>query len=106
MEQKKIFISYSWTSPAHEDWVIELANRLVQDGVDVVLDKWELKEGHDKFHFMESMVKSPQIHKVLIILDKKYSDRADNRTGGVGTETLIITPELYADIKQEKFIPI
>mgnify|MGYP000072618245 CR=1 FL=1 len=33
----KIFISYSWSSDA---LVLELANRLVSHGVDVVLDKW------------------------------------------------------------------
>ncbi|WP_118975761.1 toll/interleukin-1 receptor domain-containing protein [Taibaiella koreensis] len=106
MENKKVFISYSWSTPAHEDWVVELANRLVQDGVDVALDKWDLKEGHDKYHFMESMVKSPDIFKVLIILDKKYSERANDRKGGVGTETMIISPELYNDVVQEKFIPV
>ena len=41
----KIFISYSWSSDA---LVLELANRLVFHGVDVVLDKWDLKEGNDK----------------------------------------------------------
>ena len=44
----KIFISYSWSSDA---LVLELANRLVSHGVDVVLDKWDLKEGNDKFEF-------------------------------------------------------
>lgn len=63
-------------------------------------------EGQDKFHFMESMVKSVEIQKVLIILDKKYTDRAENRVGGVGTETQIISPKIYEDVSQEKFIPI
>ena len=76
-EIPKIFISYSWTTPQHEDWVINLAERLVSDGVDVIIDKWNLKEGHDKYNFMETMVKSPDIQKVLIILDKKYSEKAD-----------------------------
>lgn len=44
----KIFISYSWSSDA---LVLELANRLVFHGVDVVLDKWDLKEGNDKLEF-------------------------------------------------------
>ena len=102
----KIFISYSWTTPKHEDWVINLAERLVSDGVDVVIDKWNLKEGHDKFDFMESMVKSTDIKKVLIILDKKYSEKAEQRAGGVGTEAQIISPKIYEDVSQEKFIPI
>ena len=84
MEQiPKIFISYSWTSPGHQDWVISLAERLVSDGVDVVIDKWHLKEGQDKFDFMETMVKSQEIFRVLIILDKKYSEKAEQRTGGI-----------------------
>lgn len=102
----RIFISYSWTTPKHEDWVINLAERLVSDGVDVIIDKWNLKEGHDKFDFMETMVKSVDIQKVLIILDKKYSEKAEQRTGGVGTEAQIISPKIYGDVSQEKFIPI
>lgn len=105
-ETPKIFISYSWTTPKHEDWVINLANRLSSDGVDVIIDKWCLKEGQDKYNFMETMVKSPDIQKVLIILDKKYSEKAEKREGGVGTETQIIGPKIYSDVSQEKFIPI
>lgn len=105
-ETPKIFISYSWTTPKHEDWVINLAERLVSDGVDVVIDKWNLKEGHDKFNFMETMVKSADIQRVLIILDKKYSEKAEQRAGGVGTETQIISPKVYGAVSQEKFIPI
>lgn len=102
----KVFISYSWTTPEHQEWVLTLAKRLVSDGIDVVLDKWDLKEGHDLYDFMESMVKSPDINKVLIILDKEYTERADLRKGGVGTETQIISPKIYKDVSQEKFIPI
>ena len=64
-ETPKVFISYSWTNPNHEEWVINLAERLVSDGVDVVIDKWNLKEGQDKYHFMESMVKSEEMKKSL-----------------------------------------
>ncbi|WP_072367672.1 toll/interleukin-1 receptor domain-containing protein [Bacillus altitudinis] len=106
MTNPKIFISYSWTTDDHEDWVLDLAKRLLEDGVDVTLDKWDLKEGHDKYAFMEQMVSSDEIDRVLIICDSGYKIKADNRSGGVGDETQIITPELYTDIKQGKFIPI
>lgn len=105
-ETPRIFISYCWSSPNHIDWVINLAERLISDKVDVSIDKWDLKEGQDKFNFMEKMVRSPEIDKVLIILDKKYAEKADQRVGGVGTETQIISPKIYADVSQEKFIPI
>ena len=106
LPQKKIFISYSWSTPDHEDWVLSLAHQLMGDGVEVVLDKWDLKEGQDKFHFMETMVTSLDIDKVLMICDKKYAEKADIRVGGVGTETQIITSQVYNQVKQEKFIPV
>ena len=106
MMNKRVFISYSWTTENHEQWVVALGQRLVNDGVDVVLDKWDLKEGHDKYAFMERMVHSSDIDKVLIILDNKYSEKADGRSGGVGTETAIISPKVYQSTTQEKFIPI
>lgn len=52
----KLFISYSWSSPEHEAWVLNLAEELRSNGVDVVFDKWDLKEGHDAIAFMEQMV--------------------------------------------------
>ena len=56
-----VFISYSWTSPQHAEWVLNLANDLINSGINVKLDQWDLKEGHDKFHFMEQMVNSKEI---------------------------------------------
>lgn len=102
----KIFISYSWSSPEHQQWVVDLAEQLVHSGVDVVLDKWDLKEGHDIYAFMEQMVNESSINKVLIISDKVYAEKANGRQGGVGTETLIISPKIYKEHKQEKFIVV
>ncbi len=103
---KKVFISYSWGTKEHQEWVINLGKRLMNDTVDVILDRWDLKEGQDVFAFMESMVKADDVFRVLIICDKNYSIKADDRQGGVGTETQIITPEIYSNQNQEKFIPI
>lgn len=101
----KVFISYSWTSREHRDWVISLAKRLVIDGVKVVLDKWDLRAGMDKYVFMEQMVVDPGMSKVLVICDKMYKEKAENRRGGVGEEALIISSEIYK-VDQDKFIPI
>jgi len=102
----KVFMSYSWSSVAHEQWVIELAEKLTSDGVHVVLDKWDLKEGQDKYAFMERMVTDPEMGKVLMVCDRSYAEKADGRKGGVGTESQIISPEVYAKVDQEKFIPV
>ena len=102
----KLFISYSWTTPDHEAWVVRLAEDLRGNGVEVVLDKWDLKEGQDSHAFMEKMVTDPEIKKVLLICDKEYVARANGRTGGVGTETQIITREIYEKQDQTKFVAV
>ena len=75
-------------------------------GVDVILDKWDLKEGHDAVVFMEQMVNNPEIKKVAIICDQEYAAKADERAGGVGTETQIISKEIYENQDQEKFVAV
>jgi len=92
----KIFISYSWVIGKK---VSELAERLVANGVDVVFDKWDLKEGQDKYVFMEQAVNNQEITRVLIICDKSYTLKANEREGGVGDETVIISSEIYGKVK-------
>jgi len=102
----KAFISYSWSSREHQEWVIDLATQLRENGVDVTIDKWDLKEGHDAIKFMEKMVTDPDIKKVIVVLDRTYAEKADGRKGGVGTETQIISPEIYAKADQDKFVGV
>lgn len=106
VENPSAFISYSWSSREHEEWVLQLATELVENGVDVVIDKWNLKRGHDKYAFMEKMVNDQNIRKVVIVCDRLYAEKADGREGGVGTETQIISPELYEKVDQEKFVAV
>ena len=101
-----VFISYSWSSTAYKQSVIELATRMRHDGVDVKLDVWDLKDGQDKYVYMEQCVTNPDIDKVLILSDKLYSEKADLRKGGVGDETTIISAEVYGKADQQKFIPV
>ena len=44
----KLFVSYSWSNADHEAWVLALAVSLVESGVEVLLDKWQLRDGHEK----------------------------------------------------------
>ena len=102
-EHPKAFISYSWTS---EKFALSLAERLRDDGVDAIIDKWDLKIGNDKHAFMESMVVDETIDYVLMLCDKTYKEKADSRRGGVGEEAQIISSEVYGKVKQSKFIPV
>lgn len=83
-----------------------MATELTDSGVDVTLDKWDLREGHDAVAFMETMVTDPSISKVIIICDRVYASKADGRSGGVGTETQIISAEVYAKRDQDKFVAV
>ena len=105
-DKPKAFVSYSWTSPAHRDRIRAYAERLVGDGVDVILDQWDLKEGQDKNAFMEKMVTDPSVTHVLVFSDAAYARKADQRKSGVGTESQIISQEVYKRVDQQKFIPI
>jgi hypothetical protein len=102
----KLYVSYSWSGPDHEAWVLQLATELREVGIDVILDKWDLREGHDAHAFMERMVTDETIKKVALICDRVYVEKANNRSGGVGTETQIITPDIYAKQDQSKFVAV
>lgn len=102
----KVFISYSWSSIPHREWVENLARHLIENGIDVLLDIWELELGHDTNHFMESIKRDKSITKTLIISDGVYVDKANNRSGGVGAETQIISKEVYDKIGENKFIAV
>lgn len=86
--------------------VLELANRLSSDGVHVVLDVWDLKDGQDKNKYMEQMVNDPTVSKVLLICNSDYVAKANERKGGVGIESTIVSEEIYSHADQTKFIPI
>ena len=96
----RTFVSYSWSSPEHEAWVLQLASDLRELGVDVVLDKWDLRDGDDPFPFMERIVTDPHLKKVVLVCDQVYVRKAEAREGGVGAEAQILTPELYRSAQQ------
>jgi hypothetical protein len=71
----KAFISYSWSSQEHQQWVLDLAPQLRESGVDVTIDKWDLREGHDAIQFMQKMVTDKEIKKVIMVLDRTYAEK-------------------------------
>lgn len=105
-EHPKVFISYAWGGQEYQKRVLALATELQRDGIEVLLDKWSLKEGHDTYAFMEQSVNDSSVTNVLLLLDPIYAKKANERSGGVGTETQIISPEIYKQTKQEKFYPV
>jgi hypothetical protein len=110
VSRPKTFISYSRTDADHIKWVVDLATELKENGVEVVLDKWHLQKGQDLHAFMEQAVNDPEMDKVIVICDEEYARKADEREGGVGTETQIISQDLYDEVDpqnpQQKFAAV
>ncbi|MCH8011948.1 MAG: toll/interleukin-1 receptor domain-containing protein [Candidatus Marinimicrobia bacterium] len=100
----KVFISYSHDTLGHKKWVLELATRLMNNGVESIIDQWDLGPGDDLPTFMEKYVTSAD--RVLMICTDKYVDKANSGKGGVGYEKMIITSELMVKIDSNKIIPI
>lgn len=100
----RVFISYSHDSQEHKDWVLTLATRLLANGVDVVLDQWDLALGSDLPQFMEAGLTSVQ--RVLAICSDPYVTKANKGVGGVGYEKMILTASLMRSISDDKVIPV
>lgn len=74
--------------------------------VTAVFDYWDLKEGQDLHSFMEQSVNRADVTHVLILCDPAYAQKANDREGGVGKETLIISPSVYESVAQKRVIPV
>ncbi len=52
------------------------------------------------------MVTDDGIKKVILVIDDQYGVKANARVGGVGTETQIISAEVYESVDQNKFVAV
>ena len=99
-----VFVSYSHAGEDHSNWVLQLATRLRSNGVDIILDKWNLDLGHDVGSFIEKGLS--ESHRILCICSTNYVNKANNGKGGVGYEKKIMTAEIMADLNSNWVIPI
>jgi hypothetical protein len=105
MEDLTVFLSYAWDSQSHKDWVRKLADYLIANGINVILDQYDLKVGKVTTHFMETAIEKAD--KVLLILTPGYKAKAESGKSGVGYEHSIITSNLYqVQHANTKFIPV
>lgn len=85
-------------------WVLELATRLRNNGVDAVLDQWDLGPGGDLPHFMEQSI--AKADRILMICTDRYVEKANRGAGGVGYEKMIVTADLLRQIGSNRVIPV
>ena len=100
----KVFISYSWDGEAHENWVLKLATKLRDNGIDAILDQWELELGKLIPNFMENSVTKSD--RVICVITPNYNEKTINLHGGVGYEYSIISAKIWEKIETQKFIPL
>jgi hypothetical protein len=98
----RVFVSYTHENPDHKRWVSQLATDLRSQGVDAILDQWDLQLGDDVTLFMERGIREAE--RVLLVCTPAYARKANEGQGGVGYERLVVTGELAAQIDTNKFI--
>lgn len=105
MRAPRVFISYSWDNEQHKLWCLKLAADLIKSGVEAVIDEWDIENYNDDIaFFMEGALRNCDF--VLIICTDEYARRSNNREGGVGTESTIITGDFYNSEEKNKYLPI
>lgn len=105
MENRNIFISYSWDSQEHKDWVLHLANQLSEyDELYVTLDQYDLDTSIDKNYFMEKGAFDSDI--ILIIITPTYAQKSNNRSGGVGIEATLLSSRYWEEILDNQKISL
>jgi hypothetical protein len=104
MDAPKAFISYSHDSPGHKAWVLKFAIDLRANGIDVIIDQWDLVPGQDASLFMQKGISGSD--RVIMVCTTPYVTKAEAGLGGVGYERLIVTAEVIEAIDTTKFIPI
>lgn len=96
MEQinKTAFLSYSWDSTPHQQWVVRLANKLrIEGGIDAKVDVFETQTNTVNLNAM--MIQNMRDNDfVLFVLTEQYAEKADALEGGVGFETMLSLPIL------------
>jgi hypothetical protein len=106
----EVFISYSWDSESHVQAVLELSNRLRSEGIDCVLDQYEVSPPEGWPLWMDKKIRDSRL--VLTVCTETYykrvmKDEKDPDTGrGVKWEGGLVYQHLYNAGTNQKFIPI
>ncbi|GLY62763.1 hypothetical protein Pcaca05_36200 [Pectobacterium carotovorum subsp. carotovorum] len=100
---KKVFISYSWDDSSHQHWVVNLANRLRESGIDANVDVFNVYQKTTNLNKM--MIKEiSDSDNVIVVLSENYKEKAINWSGGVGFESELLLSELTNQEANDKII--
>ncbi len=106
----QVFLTYSHDSPAHEQAVLDLANRLRADGIDAWIDQYVAAPPEGWPRWMTNQVEESKY--ILLVCTETFKRRFDGKekpgTGkGATWEGLLANQVLYeAGTVNEKLIPV
>lgn len=101
-----VFVSYSWTPIRNQETVFKLVSKLRNDGISVVYDRDDLYPGQNINYFMEQSLENNSVDNIIVVCNKDYAEKANNRKGGVGYEAGIIISEIKSAPLQRRIIPV
>jgi len=100
----KAFVSYSQDNDEFKNWVRCFVDRLIGDGVDTKLDQYDLTFGSMNPYFMENSISESDF--VILLITENYTEKANERKGGVGYEVDLVAGEIVLNKKRYKYIPV
>lgn len=103
MQKKRVFISYSWDSKEHQEWVLYLANQLRKNGFEAETDIFEIQQKTVNLYKM-MVEKVRDSDYIVVVLTENYAGKADSFEGGVGFESQLTLPLLMEN--PNKLVPI
>jgi hypothetical protein len=106
----EVFVSYSWDSEGHTKAVLALSNRLRGDGIDCVIDQYEVSPPEGWPRWMDRKIAAAGL--VLVVCTETYLAKINGNDGpdeglGVKWEGGLIYQYLYNQgANNSKFIPV
>ena len=86
---EKIFVSYSWDSKDHQEWVAYLVRRLREEGYDARYDQYITSQNTINLNrMMVERIKNDDF--VIVVVTENYTKKADEFIGGVGFESELL----------------
>ena len=102
MEQKDVFVTYAWDTDEHQQKVTDLVIYLREQGYDAEFDKI-VSQNESSTDFTKMMTKAMTHYKnVIVVLSKKYKEKATTFEGGAGKEYGLIIKDI--DDNPKKYI--
>lgn len=103
-DSPKVFVTYSWDSSSHQEWVRGLVNTLrTTDGINATFDKHIIQQGTINLNRM--MVDNIYENDfIVIVLTENYAKKANEELGGVGVESNYLMNILNDPKKKDKII--